>query len=143
MAMQNVFVVAQPGRERTYFALHYVSPLTRVSKASVMAFTREEQARRVARSIEKFRETHGEFPSREFLRKPKELSWVLATTESPHDLEVVKMPVKEAVGMLLGSGVNLTIVDDPRNLGKATDVSMQFDKASTCARLERVLRMSK
>jgi len=140
-ALKDVYVVTKPKPARTYFALHDMTKLSCVSQTMVVAFTQEEHARSWARSLEDFHEKHGRFPSREYVRKTKELTWVRATAEAPQELEVTKMPLREVLGMLLGSGMHITVVEDPQDLRKASVVTMRFDKAATCARLERALKV--
>lgn len=141
MALQNVYVVTQPGQARTYFALHNMTRLSRISQSRLVAFTREEHARTWARSLEDYREAHGTFPCREFAHKPRQLTWVHPTTEAPRELEVVMMPLRDAIDMLVGNGMHLTIVDDPHDLSSATEVTMLFDRAAVCTRLQRAYGM--
>lgn len=138
---QTVFLVRQPAHVHppTWFAVHDMARLSRISCTKVLAFSKKNDADMCARSLEDYHVAHGHYPVREFLRKPMRLEWMYAAKQPPRTLEVVAMSLAEVTIMVKGTGMHISVVEDAQASSKTVDIVMPFDRSLVCARLTHAL----
>ena len=152
-ASQPVYLIQLRDAHRPmWYAFHTTGPLTKLAHTVLVSFSSKDDATLWAHSLESYQAQHGSFPMRDYMRMPKQLDFVkefhasLGSCEQERhaemrhralrQLEVVKMPFTDVVGMTQGTGMTARVVMNPFNLTQKMDVRLTFDKAATCSRLE-------
>ena len=122
----------------TWFAVHTVGPITKMTQTHLVAFTDRAHAEACAHGLEAYRDRHDAYPAREFSKWPAALDWMAETPASPAGsphLEIVEMPMDDVLAMMTGTGLSCRLLRDPSNLRSKIDVKQPFDRAATCTRL--------
>lgn len=122
----------------TWYGLHLVTSPSCPSKTTLLTvFCNKSDAWRWAHGLSMYKEQHGEYPSREYMRLPKSFSWV-QPADSNHKLdglEVVEMPFSQVMAMTKGSGVNCSVVINVDTPQQHIEIKQPFDRAAICSKL--------
>lgn len=118
-----VFLIRQP-RSNTWFAMHDMTRISRLSRTMVVGFAQEAHARQVAHSLVEYRSRHGYYPSRDVDTRTKRFMWLQAAEQAAvlNDLDVVEMHVQDMIALAKGNGMHVRVVSDPEDMRRKMDI---------------------